>query len=329
MKQYRLGDYGSLAGFVWRHFRRMLPALTPAKAGNALRALIALAEGRPVLSSRPFVVRADVSAVCNLRCPPCRTWRDQKKLPSGQRFMSLETFRKVVAEVRPSCLRLSLYDTGEPLMNPDFYRIVREAAEAGIPASVSTNFTLFTPADLDALFDSRLSHLEVCLDGFSQDAYAQYRVGGDVEALKTNLELICAEKRARGLTHPEVDVQVVKFSHLRDEIALISDFCRRIGVDSLTLREENLGFDPKTAGRKKKRKKLLRRCYWLWLGLLIKADGSVSPCCGRRPIFGDIAKESLDEIWNNESFVESRKAVVDPNYRPKVPTPCGTCSFYL
>jgi MoaA/NifB/PqqE/SkfB family radical SAM enzyme len=243
--------------------------------------------------------------------------------------MSLETFRKVVAEIHSSCLRLSLYDTGEPLMNPDFYRIVRAAAEAGIPASVSTNFTLFTPADLDALFDSRLSHLEVCLDGFSQDAYAKYRVGGDVEALKRNLALLCRTKKERRLRYPEIDVQIVNFVHLQGEISLIEDFCRKIGVDSLTLREENLGFEPKAAGAEKKRKKRLRRCYWLWLGLLVKADGTVSPCCGQRPIFGDIAKESLDEIWNNESFVESRKAVVNPNYRPNVPTPCGTCSFYL
>jgi MoaA/NifB/PqqE/SkfB family radical SAM enzyme len=329
MKTYRIGDYGSLAGFAWRHFRRILPALTPAKAANALRSLIALAEGRAVLSSRPFVVRADVSAICNLRCPPCRTWREQKDLPAEKRFMTPATFARMIEEVKRSCLRLSLYDSGEPLLNPDFYRLAGMAADAAIPTSVSTNFAAFRPADRDALFASRLSHLEVCLDGFTQEAYGKYRAGGDVEALKRNLALVCRGKKERRLRYPEVDVQVVNFVHLRDEIPLIEDFCRKVGVDSLTLREENLGFDPKAEGAKKKRKKRLRRCYWLWLGLLVKADGSVSPCCGKRPIFGDITKESLDEIWNNPLYVESRKAVANANYRPQVATPCGTCSFYL
>lgn len=329
MNIYRIGNYGSLAGFAWRHFRRILPALTPMKGANAARALAALARGQAVLSSRPFVVRADVSAVCNLRCPPCRTWREQKDLPPGKRFMSRATFARVLEEVKGSCLRLSLYDSGEPLLNPDFYRLAGMASDAGIPTSVSTNFTAFRPENLEALFASRLSHLEVCLDGFSPEAYGKYRVGGDVEELKRNLALVCAEKRARKLPYPEVDVQVVNFVHLRDEIPLIEEFCRRIGVDSLTLREENLGFDPKNGGKKKTGRKRWRRCYWLWLGLLVKADGSVAPCCGQRPVFGDIAKQSLEEIWNSDLYVESRRAVVDPGYRPKAPTPCGTCSFYL
>jgi len=329
MKRYRIGNYGSLAGFAWRHFRRILPALTPAKTANALRALAALGRGKAVLSSRPFVVRADVSAVCNLRCPPCRTWREQKDLPPEKRFMTPATFQRVVDEVKGSCLRLSLYDSGEPLLNPDFYRLAGMAADVGIPTSVSTNFAAFRPENLDALFASRLGHLEVCLDGFSPEAYGKYRVGGDVEELKRNLALLCREKKGRRRRHPEIDVQVVRFLHLRDEIPLIEEFCRAIGVDSLTLREENLGFDPKAEGAKIIRKKRVRRCYWLWLGLLVRADGSVSPCCGQRPVFGDITKESLEEIWNNDLYVESRRAVVDPDYRPKVPTPCGTCSFYL
>ena len=62
--------------------------------------------------------------------------------------------------------------------------------------------------------------------------------------------------------------------------------------------------------------------------MLIKADGSVSPCCDKRPVFGDLRRQSLAEIWNSPVYVESRRAVVDPAYRPRLETPCAGCDYY-
>jgi len=150
--------------------------------------------------------------------------------------------------------------------------------------------------------------------------------------VKRNIELVGRYKKERGFKYPEIDVQVVKFKHIESEIPAIIDFCRRAGVDSVTLREENLGFerDPGEIPERKKRSFGRRkRCYWLWVGMLIKADGRVSPCCARRPVFGDIRRQSLSEIWNSPLYVESRKAVADPSYTPRLPTPCAACDFYL
>jgi radical SAM protein with 4Fe4S-binding SPASM domain len=67
------------------------------------------------------------------------------------------------------------------------------------------------------------------------------------------------------------------------------------------------------------------------VGLLVNAEGTVAPCClnADAPAFGDLTKEPLETIWNNELYVESRKAVADPEYSPKVPTPCEGCTLYL
>jgi len=92
--------------------------------------------------------------------------------------MTLDTFGRVMEQIRPSCLRVSLYDSGEPLMNPEIYRMISRASAAGLSSSISTNFTVFKTEDVETLFQSRLSHLEICLDGFSPRAYEHYRVGG-------------------------------------------------------------------------------------------------------------------------------------------------------
>ena len=228
--------------------------------------------------------------------------------------MDFADFATIISKIRSIALRASLYDMGEPLMHKDIYRMIRLATDNHISTLISTNFNLFGRENLDDLFDSGLTVLEPCLDGFSQEVYEKYRATGNAEAVKRGIQMVMNRKHSIQSRYPFVDVQVVLFNHIMHEIPQIKEFLRECGVDNVTFRQENLGFDAPQGDSLKSPKS--KTCFWLYLGMMIRPDGSVYPCCGRdfdRFSYGNILHESLDEIWNNKYYRFSREAFLREN----------------
>lgn len=307
--------YARLTPFVRRHFRTLVPFLTPRKALNVALALLEMQVGRTLLRSRPFMFRIDPYSLCNLRCPSCVS---HSAVTDERRLMSLDDFCRVIDKIKQVALRASLYDMGEPLLNKDIYQMIDYVTRNRISTLISTNFNLFRNSDLDSLFSSGLTVLEPCLDGISQEAYATYRVNGDVELVKSGIRSVMDEKRRRGSRYPIVDVQVVLFRHIQHEYDQIARFCEDTGVDKLTYRQQIGGFEAESkvhlAQGSVKAEAFHhstghRRCFWLYLGMMIRPDGSVYPCCGRgfdRFAYGNIYAQSLDDLWNNDYYQFSR-----------------------
>jgi len=229
--------------------------------------------------------------------------------------MDFDDFSSIISKIRSVALRASLYDMGEPLMHKDIYRMIRLVTDNHISTLISTNFNLFGSENLDDLFASGLTVLEPCLDGFSQEAYEKYRATGNVETVKRGIEMVMNRKRSTKSKYPFVDVQVVLFNHIMHEISQIEEFLQGCKVDSVTFRQENLGFDASAEHQAPAECKspTKKTCFWLYLGMMIRPDGSVYPCCGRdfdRFSYGNILHESLDEIWNNKYYRLSREAFV-------------------
>jgi radical SAM protein with 4Fe4S-binding SPASM domain len=275
------------------------------------------------------VFRIEPCSLCNLRCPSCASHQAET---TEKRVMDFDDFAVIISKIRSVALRASLYDMGEPLMHKDIYRMIRLVTDNHISSLISTNFNLFGSENIDDLFDSGLTVLEPCLDGFTQEVYEKYRATGNVETVKRGIQMVMDHKRSIKSKYPFVDVQVVLFNHIMHEILQIEEFLQSCKVDNVTFRQENLGFDdsnvqePKSSGNKSK------TCFWLYLGMMIRPDGSVYPCCGRdfdRFSYGNILHESLDEIWNNKYYRLSREIFVrgddmEPNDEMRK-IPCWNC----
>jgi radical SAM protein with 4Fe4S-binding SPASM domain len=179
--------------------------------------------------------------------------------------------------------------------------------------------------------------LEPCLDGFTQEKYADYRVGGDVETVKNGIKMVAERKRSSNSKWPLVDVQVVMFDHIKEELPLIDEFLKQAKVDRITYRQESLGFNAPDTTIKGNPLTSDNACFWLYLGMAIGPDGSVYPCCGRsttRVAYGNILNESLDEIWNNDYykftrslFSEESRYVTTPDEKMKK-IPCFQCNEF-
>ena len=79
------------------------------------------------------------------------------------------------------------YNWGEPLLNKQLPAFIRKAKARRIETDVNSNLSLhLSNDDIDELLGSGLDNLSASLDGFSQQSYETYRVGGDLELAKSN-----------------------------------------------------------------------------------------------------------------------------------------------
>jgi radical SAM protein with 4Fe4S-binding SPASM domain len=322
----RLKDYTGKGNTVSYYLRRGWPYVSKKlSALRILNILFAVCEWKlHKIASRalPFIVRLEPSAVCNLKCPSCKTTK--KALESTRvTYMSLADFSAIFASVSHGVWRCTFYIAGEPLMNPDLFAMVRIANRNKSFTSLSTNFTLMNSRRIDSLFRSGLDWLSVCLDGFSQKVYEQYRVNGDVTKVKKSIEMVMKYKNEHRLRYPFLNVHTIVFDHVKPEVKQIMDFCSRLKVDRLTLKPDEFKCSIV--------KRPYKNCFWPWFSLSIDCDGSVYPCDvafsqDRRKPYGNLLNQDLKEIWNGELFMETRRFLSGRSKRNvHSELPCHSC----
>ena len=295
--------------YVKRHYKTLIPFLTLTKAINIMLSISEMKTKKIKCVSRPYIYRIDPNSLCNLQCVSCNTYSEKT---DEKRIMYYNDYSIILKKLKKYALRFSLYDMGEPLMHKEIYKMISDASNNKISTLISTNFNLFKKEDVEKLFKSRLTKLEPCLDGFTQENYKKYRQKGDVEKVKNGITAVMDYKLKNKSKYPVVDVQVIEFDHIKKELPLIDKFLKEIKVDKITYRAESLGFNSEKTTLKREGNEG-NSCFWLYLGMMIRPDGQVYPCCGRgfnRFSYGNILKQDLSEIWNNKYYQFSRSLFV-------------------
>jgi len=71
-------------------------------------------------------------------------------------------------------------------------------------------------------------------------------------------------------------------------------------------------------------------CPFLWSQLIINVHGDVTPCCftyKKEHAFGNINENTIEEIWNNEKYVSSRRFFLNKDYKD-CKTICAGCNNF-
>lgn len=323
----------NIFSFVKRHTHSLMPFLTPKKIQNMALALTEMKFARVKCRSRPFVYRIDPCTACNIRCPGCEAHAQKT---TEKRLLSLQDFQTILDKVKGYCIRASLYDTGEPLMNKNIYEMIGYATASNVSTSISTNLNLFKKdRHLHDLFRSGLTVLQPSLDGVTQDTYSIYRVRGKVSVVKDAIEAIVKHKKKTGSKYPLVEPQVIMFKHLMHEKDAIENYLKNIGVDRVSWKLDTWGYNPVQTENEEEDQPKSDKCFWLYLGMMIRPDGNVYPCCGRgfdRLSYGNILEQSIDDIWNNQYYQFSRKLFTKGpplEHNPEMERlPCHSCTAF-
>jgi MoaA/NifB/PqqE/SkfB family radical SAM enzyme len=245
--------------------------------------------------------------------------------------MSMALYEKILTDAKGSVEFMWLHGYGEPLINKNIYQMINQAEEAGIRAGISTNATLLDETAGQALLDSRLSLLLLCLDGATKETFESIRIGADFEGVTANIVRFAAMRRARR-SNLKVSLQMINMTANQTEQRAFLEQWKDAGLDSVQAKDLVVwaNYDggsvqiapppPPTPGS---------LCCDPWVGFIVLADGGVIPCCNdyaaTMPL-GDLTRQSLAEVWNGEPIRALRRRLRDGQLACDG-TLCKGCSY--
>ncbi len=316
--------------------------ITGKRALNFFINYLAFVAKRPKAIGPPSILMIEPTNICNLACPICPTGAGTLGTPKG--LMAFDEFKRIIDECGSYLLSITLWNWGEPFLNKDLLRMIEYAKAKRIFIRISTNGNWPTnPEKITRLVRSGLDELIFSVDGATAESYAKYRINGNFNTVINNMKAVVEEKRRLGRRTPYVELQFIVMSHNEHEIAKIKDMAKEIGVDHLKLKTVNLemdykgqkevtkGFAPKDKEFSRYTEELARKgvikneCMRLYLSSVINWDGSVVPCCydsHRDFEFGNVHAGGFMKVWNNEKYVNMRKAMV--HHKQNIPM-CKDC----
>jgi len=330
---------------VWKHGN-------PTKLFNLLKVERDRKFRRVKVSGRPYLLIVDPCNYCNLRCPLCPT--GSQALNRKQRMLSFDEFKKIFDWFSRYLFEVSLHNWGEPLLNPDIYRMIEYAQRRNVGTNLSTNLVLMKPSDIGKILASGLEYLIVSLDATTPDVYDRYRVRGDFHRVMENMQLLIQKRNENRRKTPLVEWQFIVMSinqHQMEEAEFLS---RKIGVD--TMRFIPVGFAHDASDKKKLAEQWLPKvlqdrtrtmdgdevefdrkarpgpCFYLYRSVVVNPDGGLSPCCfvyDQKYDFGRIWDHPIDEIWNNAHYVSARSLFSGKQVKNAEAVPsCVKCDFF-
>jgi len=302
---------------------------------------ISFAFKKPVVWGIPYTVTIEPTCLCNLSCPECPVGMgivDRKK-----RNLDMETYKRIIDEIKRTTIYLILYFQGEPFMHQDLYEMVRYAEESGIYTSTSTNGMFVSEETVSKIIVSGLSRLIISIDGTTQASYEKYRRGGDLQKILNSTSLLIRQKHKENIFHPYVIFQFVVFRHNIKEVGEIKEIGKKVGVDKVLIKTAQiysshdeaglLPDDPMYSrykideqGNLKIKGNLGNQCKRLWRTVVITTDGELVPCCfdknANHPM-GSIEKSGLKSIWKNRRYSDFRRKILSGRRSVEI---CNNCS---
>ena len=302
----------------------------------------------------PTFVSVEPANFCQLRCPECPVGMGNKEqetkskdssvsnhLGSTSRLMSLEVFGKILQQVQASAHTMQFYFQGEPLLNKQLPEMIAAAHKVGLYTIVSTNAQALNRSMAEALVRSGLSRVIVSIDGFSEESYAAYRVGGSLHKALEGLQHL-ANAKAEYHSRIRIELQVLRLKSNEHEWDWIKRNYKKLGATHLVFKtaqlydfehghplmptDERYSRYRKTADGTYIHKSsplhstpyTLHRafgalCLRLWSGCVVTTNGDVLPCCydkDHRHTYGNITQQSLTELYHSTKANALRRRVL-------------------
>lgn len=297
----------------------------------------------------PQNIIIDPTNICVLSCPLCPT--GSGKLKCQKSMMSFDLFKKIVDQI-PTLRHISLFNWGESFLNTEIFEMIKHAKSKDILISIHSNLNLGKDEDFwRKVIQSGFDHLEISLDGASQETYEKYRRGGNFDLVIENIRKIVSVKEELGAEKPRVTWKFIVNRFNEQEIEKAKDMAGKLGVEfalgTIEVGDENpdVKFDgnivERMSGWLPKEEKYRRghyvgeykkplfdcSCDQLFTTLAVGPDGKVFPCCwlaDEKNSFGDLSVESFDKIWNNKKYQHSRDLFITKK-KDKIETICDGC----
>jgi len=302
-----------------------------------------------ILPPLPRTAQLAITNRCNFNCRMCQRNDLKVKLVD----MDLAVYRKILDRLA-GVENLILTSWGEPLLHPDFIKMLELAQQKNFKTRFTTNGLLLSGQMMQAIIDNDVEAVTFSLDQIkNHEGSLGHEVSGQLEKIvqlkekidssgsRTKIYLQAAYHYGReqdiievaefAVSHhldrlrlSRLDVRFHNFQRpgLADEKKLLTILDKkfsaaRIGIDFLP----HAAFDGWQRIAYKIIAPLLHRggryCLRTYEDVYIDADGEVTPCCGLPWLsMGNILADNLQEIWQGKKF---------RHFRQNQQACCGRC----
>ena len=301
----------------------------------------------------PTFVSVEPANYCQLRCPECPVGNASNRITeSPNHRLSISLFKRILEQIQATAHTMQFYFQGEPLLNKQLPEMIAMAQKVGLYTIVSTNAQVLTKDMANKLVKSGLSRIIVSIDGFSEESYAAYRVGGSLHRALEGLQFL-HEAKEQCRSSIRIELQVLRLKTNEHEWSWIKKNYKKLGATQLVFKTAQLyNFEHghplmPTDERYSRYKKIadgtyvhkssplhstpytIHRafgalCLRLWSGCVITTSGDILPCCydkEHRHALGNITTHSLREIFHSSKANNLRKHILKGN----LPEMCKNC----
>lgn len=286
----------------------------------------------------PFIINIDPSDICNFQCKFCPTGdRERMRHTPGRNHgpMDFELYKKIIADICefPAKVKvIRLYKDGEPLVNPDFERMVEFAKQSGCCERVdtTTNASLLTNERSLAMIDAGLDRINISIEGVNSQQYREfsgYQI--DYEELVDHIRFLY-ENRKQCEVFVKTNGDILTEEQKQQFLDTFGDIADSIFIESIMSCWS--GFELKDVkvneknGIYSQELKEVQVCPYVFYSFSINSDGTASTCFldwSRKMIIGDARTENVTDIWNGGRLGDYQTAFLQKE--KKRYEACGNC----
>jgi MoaA/NifB/PqqE/SkfB family radical SAM enzyme len=182
--------------------------------------------------------QVDVSGMCNLRCISCPRGNWPRHRKPG--FMSTETYGRLIDKIirnDPWTGIITLYNWGEPLLNPALPEIITITRQKGLLSAVSSNLAM--EKDFEDVIQAGPDWFRISNSGWGAN-YETTHTGAKWYIFLANCRKLSNFRRRH---HPEMLVELFFhiYSHNREDFSKMQVLCDELGF---TLRYRHAALAP-------------------------------------------------------------------------------------
>ena len=179
---------------------------------------------------KPFFLAIEITNRCNLNCTMCFK-RGLENQPS--KHMSFEEFKTILDNVSP-ILGLNFIGLGEPLLNPDFKKMLEETRRRRLGVNFATNGMLLTEDWAKTLIDLQIDKVTISIDATTKEAYENIRRGSNFELVKENVKRFTRLRKEANSTLPNItSAMTLSVSNIK-ELPDMVDLGEELGVSGIS-----------------------------------------------------------------------------------------------
>jgi MoaA/NifB/PqqE/SkfB family radical SAM enzyme len=313
-----------------------------------------------VMTSVPPGLEIELTNRCNLACVQCLRSKGLRPYALGD--ITFENYTRILDQF-PHVVNLNLNGFGEPLLHPEFVRIVSHtrAVRPWCKIGIYDNGMLLDDEKVEGLIESGLTEINVSIDAALPDTYRRVRRGGKLPILHDNLRRLVRRRREARSRFPLLGVNFVMLNENEGELVPFIEQAAEMGVDfinCITYATYDWGFANRRSPANYARELELASarlaalglrcrsfpsddlswadphrpfdCGFFWgeaLRITYAGDVTLGCCTPFRETYsyGNVLRSSFREIWNNEQFQHNRRLAL----RHEAPTSsCASCATF-